>query len=66
MDKITVCHNYLRFEIKLYGSKIKEALGYNSVYDVTDEVIYNYFNTFIQKNVVDEYDKYCEKMSYIR
>lgn len=59
--KITVCHNYLRFEIKLYGSKIKEALGYNSVYDVTDEVIYNYFNTFIQKNVVDEYDKYCEK-----
>ena len=59
--KITVCHNFLRCEITLNGSKIQEVLGDNGVYNVTDSVINNYFNSFIEQNFILEYEKYCEK-----
>lgn len=59
--KITVCHNYLRFEITLNGSKIQEVLGDNGVHNVTDRVINNYFNNFVEQNIIKEYEKYCEK-----
>ena len=42
-------------------SKIQEVLGDNGVYNVTDSVINNYFNSFIEQNFILEYEKIVKK-----
>ena len=59
--KILVEHNYLRFEITLFGAKkIDEKLGTNNVWELTDEMVNQFFHEFIEKNVLEAYTKYCE------
>lgn len=55
---IILTEEYMRVEIRLVGSeKIKKSLGTNRFYEITDELINQYFDAQIQKMIV----KPCEK-----
>jgi len=62
MYHIETFSNYLRFEITLKcPEKVKQALGTNGVFRITDNMLEKYFKEFISKNVVEPYRKHCEK-----
>lgn len=47
-------NNYTRFEITLKSpKKIKDIFNTNYVYSITQEMIQEYFNDFIRKNIID-------------
>lgn len=56
---IVMTESYMRVEIRLVGSeKIKRSLGTNKFYELTDEVINQYFDAQIQKLIVKPYEKW--------
>lgn len=53
--------NYLRFELTLQSTKVKEVFGTNAIASITDEAINDFFNDWIDKNVAQKWELFQKK-----